>query len=167
MLVFRGMSQDSPRFRRLTADQQSIAAAFSGHPHISVTPIGLAPVSQYQVMYRVPALQKIEGDLKVTGMTVVNISLPPNYPREKPYCTTSEPIFHPNFGNYICIADFWSPSQTLVDVIVEIGQLLQYQLFNTRSPLNALAARWVADNSDRIPVGELELLPVEPEISIL
>ena len=143
-----------------------MSAAFAGHPYITVTPIGLAPVGQYQVIYRVPTLQRLDGELKVTGLSVVNISLPPNYPREKPYCTTTEPVFHPNFGNYICIADFWSPSQTLVDVIVEIGQLLQYQLFNTRSPLNALAARWVSDNSNRLPIGALELLPVEPEVQI-
>ena len=158
--------EQSPRFRRLTSDQSSIAAAFAGHSYITVTPIGLAPVSQYQVQYRVPTLQRINEELKITSLTIVNISLPPNYPREKPYCTTSEPVFHPLFGNYICIADFWSPSQTIVDVIVEIGQLLQYQLYNTRSPLNALAARWVADNSERIPVGQLELLPIEPEIEI-
>lgn len=143
-----------------------MTVAFTGHPYITVTPIGLAPVSQYQVVYRVPTLQRTDEELKVSNLTVVNITLPPAYPREKPYCTTSEAIFHPNFGNYICIADFWSPSQTLVDVVVEIGQLLQYQLFNTRSPLNALAARWVSEHSDRIPVGELELLPVEPEIEI-
>ena len=160
------MGTTSPRMRRLTADQQSVSAAFAGHPYISVTPVGLGPVSQYQIGYRVPALQKINDELKVVGLTLVKIVLPPNYPRDKPYCTTSEPVFHPNFGNYICIADFWSPSQTLVDVIVEIGQLLQYQLYNTRSPLNALAARWVADNSSRIPIGELELLPVDPEIHI-
>ena len=141
-------------------------SAFSGHPYITVNPIGLAPVTQYQIQYRVPALTKHEGELEITRLTIVSISLPPMYPREKPYCTTDEPIFHPNFGNYICIADFWSPSQTLVDVIIEIGQLLQYQLFNTRSPLNALAARWVSENSSQIPIGELELLPVEPEIVI-
>ena len=157
----------SPRFRRLIADQKAIAAAFAGHPYITATPIGPTPASQYQVAYRVPVLRKnAANDLQEIGLTIVSIAIPAGYPREKPYCTTQEPIFHPNFGNYICIADFWSPSNTLVDVVIEIGQMLQYQLYNTRSPLNALAARWISENSNRIPVGELELLPKEPEIRL-
>jgi hypothetical protein len=99
-------------------------------------------------------------------MVVVELSLPAGYPREKPYCTTSTPIFHPNFGNYICIADTWSPSMTIVDTIVEIGDMLQYKLYNTGSPLNALAAKWVVDNLEKVPLSNVELIPLEPEISL-
>lgn len=156
-----------PRVRRLLADQKSIAVSFAGHPYITVTPIGPSPVSNYQITYRVPTLRKTSSnELQEIGLTVVSISIPPGYPRDKPYCTTEEQIFHPNFGNYICIADFWSPSNTLVDTIIEIGQMLQYQLYNTKSPLNAIAARWVSENVNRIPVGNLELLPIEPEIRL-
>ena len=161
------MEHFSPRQRRLASDQTSIIVAFAGHPYITVTPVGPSPASQYQVVYRVPALRKTPAnELQEIRLTVVLITLPVGYPREKPYCTTQEQIFHPNFGNYICIADFWSPSNTLVDVIIEIGQMLQYQLYNTRSPLNALAARWVSDNSSRIPIGACELIPTEPEIRL-
>jgi len=128
-------------------------------------PVGPAPAERYRISYQVPALRRTEtNELDRVDLVVVDIALPSGYPREKPYCTTPTAIFHPNFGNYICIADFWSPSNTLVDVIVQIGDMLQYKLYNTGSPLNALAARWVVDNLDRVPIGNYELLPVEPEI---
>ena len=155
----------NPRFRRLDADQRAVATAFSGHPYLTVTPVGPSPPARYQVVYRVPSLiLTADNSLERTNMVVVDIVLPAGYPREKPYCTTTSKIFHPNFGNYICIADFWSPSNSIVDVIIEIGDLLQYRLYNTRSPLNAVAAKWVVENLDAIPIGSFELLPVEPEI---
>lgn len=157
----------NPRLRRLTADQSSLVQAFSGHPAIEVTALGPAPSDRYRVIYRVPALRRTEtNELEMVNMVVVEVSLPAGYPREKPYCTTATPIFHPNFGNYICIADFWSPSMTIVDTIVEIGDMLQYKLYNTQSPLNALAARWVVDNIDKVPLGSVEMIPLEPEIRL-
>ena len=155
----------NPRHRRLTADQQSVLTAFAGHPRIRVESLGPPPAERYRITYKVPALRRTEAnELDRVELVVVDIALPAGYPREKPYCTTPTLIFHPNFGNYICIADFWSPSNTLVDVIVQIGDMLQYKLYNTSSPLNALAARWVSDNLDLVPIGNFELIPVEPEI---
>jgi len=37
------------------------------------------------------------------------------------------PIFHPNFGSYICIGDFWAAGETLTDIIIKIGQMIMYQ----------------------------------------
>jgi ubiquitin-protein ligase len=157
----------NPRFRRLEADQRSLLASFAGHPHLRVEPVGPPPAQRYRVTYAVWGLHKtVNNELVRQGMHVVDITLPGGYPREKPYCTTASPIFHPNFGNYICIADFWSPSQSLVDIVVQIGDMIQFRLYNTGSPLNALAARWAAENVARLPVGDLELLPADLEIRI-
>lgn len=157
----------NPRQRRLEADQSALMTAFAGHQWISVEPIGPAPAERYRVTYRVPALRRTESnELERIELVVVDLALPSGYPREKPYCTTATQIFHPNFGNYICIADFWSPSNTIVDTVIQIGDMLQYKSFNTSSPLNALAARWVVDNLSLIPLGNRELIPIEPEIRL-
>jgi hypothetical protein len=80
------------------------------------------------------------------------------------------PVFHPNFGpnpgDEICIGDFWTPAQTLVDIVAKIGEMLQFQNYNVRSPLNAVAARWVAQNEGIFPVGDVDLFQAEPEISL-
>jgi ubiquitin-protein ligase len=154
--------------RRLQADHDDIVLGFEGHPHVAVSGIGPPPPDRYQVLYRVPAVVTTpDNRLELRHQHLVTIQLPAGYPREKPYCTCDSPVFHPNFGNYVCIADFWNPSQSVIDVIVQIGDMLQYKLFNTRSPLNAVAAKWAVEHLDRLPVGSLELFPIEPEVRLL
>ena len=158
----------SPRARRLQSDYQQIFTGFAGHPYIRVETIGPHPPERYRLIYSVPGLWLDSSTNTVIrrDQHVVEVYLPADYPREKPYCTTQNPVFHPNFGNYICIADYWSSGQSLVDVIVQIGEMLQYKLFNTDSPLNAMASRWVMLNMDRVPLGDLSLYPQEPEIRL-
>lgn len=157
----------TPRLRRLGADYQRITTAFSGHPYIQVEPLGPVPPDRYRVIYWLTGVhQDRDGALQRVDQHVVEVMLQGGYPREKPYCTTTSPIFHPNFGNYVCIADFWSPGQALVDVVLQIGDMIQYKLYNTSSPLNALAARWAVQNIASLPVGGKELVPLEPEISL-
>jgi ubiquitin-protein ligase len=157
----------SPRLRRLDSDYQRMMTSFSGHPAIRLEPVGPTPPDRYRVIFSVPGLRiSDDGIISRVEQHLVEIYLPAEYPREKPYCTTANPVFHPNFGSYICIADFWSPGQSLVDVVVQIGDMLQYKLFNTQSPLNALAAKWASENLSRLPIGSVELLPQVPEISL-
>lgn len=153
--------------RRLSADHQRLMTAFAGHSYIGVTAVGPLPPERYRVIYNVTGL-RLDAHNRVTRVYqhIIDVALPTGYPRDKPYCVSLAPVFHPNFGAYVCIADFWSPSQSLLDVVIQMGDMLQYKLFNTRSPLNAVAARWVAENPDQVPVGTLELLPREPEIRL-
>jgi ubiquitin-protein ligase len=155
----------TPRQGRLRADYEQISAAFSGHPHVRVQPLGPLPPERYQVVFNVPGL-RLGRDRRVVRVDqhMVDLYLPAGYPREKPYATTAAPVFHPNFGAHICIADFWSPSQSLVDVLVQIADMLQYRLYNVRSPLNAVAAKWVTDNIHQIPVGNVDTLPAAPKV---
>lgn len=144
-----------------------MSSAFAGHPHVEVTAVGPAPPERYHIVYRVPGLHRTGDNRLIKADThAVEIQLPGGYPRDKPYCTTRAPIFHPNFGSHICIADFWSPSQSLVDIVVQIGQMIQYQSYNTSSPLNALAARWAAEHVNRLPVGDHGLTSAAPEIRL-
>ena len=158
----------NPRIRRLTADLEQVVSAFAGHPYIAAQPIGPPPPERYIITYRVPGLRYLPEDnsLLRAKAFVIDLQLPSGYPREKPYATTADAVFHPNFGSYVCIADFWNPSQSIVDLIVQMGDMLQYKLYNTRSPLNAIAAKWVLDNVNRVPIGNLDLYPRDPEINL-
>lgn len=157
----------TPRLRRLEADYNRLTTALAGHPSVTLQPMGPPPPDRYRVVYRVPGMHSRQpGVITPVGQHVVDIQLVGGYPREKPYCTSLSPVFHPNFGAYICIADFWSPGQTLLDVVVQIGDMLQYKLYNTSSPLNAVAARWAVENIAHLPLGLVELMPVEPEINL-
>ena len=158
----------SPRNRRLQSDSQQLMAAFTGHPNIRVEAVGSSPPERYRMVYNVAGLwlDPTTNNVVIRNQHMIDMYLPPEYPRDKPYCTTPNPVFHPNFGNYVCIADHWSPGQALVDVVIQMGDMLQYKSFNTDSPLNALAARWVMVNPSQVPLGTVDLLPSEPEIQL-
>ena len=63
------------------------------------------------------------------------------------------PVFHPNIDTQkICIGDHWSAGQSLAQLIVRIGEMLCYQSYNVKSPLNAEAAAWAEQHLDSLPL---------------
>ena len=68
------------------------------------------------------------------------------------------PVFHPNIDpQKICIGDHWSAGQTLPQLIVRIAEMLCYQSYNVKSPLNAQAAAWAESNVSRLPLDSKDL----------
>lgn len=159
----------SPRLNRLQNDYAQLRARFDGHPYIQVSPRGTVPPEEYQIVYSLPALVLDERNQpRRIQRTFVTLSLPHGYPKQKPHAVANEKIFHPNFSDYICIADFWSPAQSLADIVLEIGQMLQWQKYNIQSPLNAVAAEWSVENGDDLPIGNLDVFTASgsPKVSI-
>jgi hypothetical protein len=70
------------------------------------------------------------------------------------------PVFHPNFDDAsVCIGDFWAPSEGLDDLVIRIGRMIAYQEYNTRSPLNGLAAKWAAEHPNLLPIDKSIVAP--------
>ena len=160
-------SEMSPRLRRLEADYRQLMAAFIGHQYIRVTAVGSMPPERYQLVFNVPGLALDQANrVHRTQQHVVDLFLPATYPREKPYATCLTPVFHPNFGAHICLADYWAPAQSLVEVVVQIADMLQYRIYNIHSPLNAVAANWVADNRHQTPISNIDTMPVDTAIRL-
>jgi ubiquitin-protein ligase len=68
------------------------------------------------------------------------------------------PVFHPNIDpQKICVGDHWSAGQRLAQLIVRIGEMLTYQSYNVKSPLNAKAAAWAELNVTRLPLEQVDL----------
>ncbi len=161
-----------PRTRRLIADFERIKDAFTGHPYIEVEPLGGYPPERYRVTYHVKGLRwdPVRGEPVVANTHVAEIYLHHDYPRLKPRCVMLTPVFHPNFmpqpGGVICIGDYWAAGETLVDVIVQIGDMIQYRKYNVNSALNHEAARWAAAHRHLFPIDNKELYPPEPEIEL-
>ena len=157
------------RLRRLVAEYRRIREEFAGNPFVRVEPMAGDPPDRYIVTYRVPGLRwdAVSGQAVQLNHHQAEIYLHVGYPREKPKCTIRTPIWHPNMGDYICIADHWAAGETLVDIIVHIGDMIQYKIYNTASPVNTAAATWTNQNQRRFPVGRIDLLQPEPDISLL
>lgn len=148
----------SPRQKRLVNDYELLRSRFDGNPNVLVEPLGTVPPERYRVTYTVPSLRLDASNRPIVNqVTVVDIELPMGYPREKPHAVAHGNVFHPNFGDYVCIADFWSPSQSLADIVLDIGSMLQWQKYNIQSPLNAVAADWAVKNAESLPVGSVNL----------
>jgi len=146
--------------RRLQADYENVRSVLSGHPHVTVEPIdGRVPPERYNVEFRLRGLYLDGEQPDYRDVHEVEISLPLGYPAEKPYCVPLTPIFHPNIRDYFCIADYWAAGTTLVDVIVKLGDMIQWRIYNPASPLDAIAARWAVaqEHLGIFPVGKVDL----------
>lgn len=153
------------RMRRITSDYEQIKKNFSNHKNIVVEPIGEEPAEKYRVTYYVNGIYLLDdGRIETLGKHIVIITLHAEYPRYKPICTIATPIWHPNFRDgQICIGDIWGAGESLSDIIVNIGDMIQYKSWNSFSPLSADAAEWAIANKHLFPVGNINLWTGEEE----
>ncbi len=150
------------RLRRLTADHASLEEYVRLHPRVKLVTAEGEPPERYQLEYQVRSLRQTGDDLRVVKSHLVEITLPRNYPRTPPHCRMMSPVFHPNIAPHaICVGDHWSAGESLKSIVVRIGEMLAYQSYNIKSPLNGEAARWVEENVDRLPLDDVSMLPEE------
>lgn len=160
----------NPREKRLENEYRELRAAFDAEPNIEIIAMGPVPSDKYRIVYKVPSLRLNSQNQPIrVDATVVEIELPMGYPKVPPVARTiaGDVVFHPNFNaTKICLADHWAPAQQLVDIVKEIGEMLQWQKFNIRSPLNAHAAEWSQQHPNQIPLSKIQLGTGEVSIKI-
>ena len=159
------MANMSVRMRRITSDWEQIQRDFTGHKNIIITPVGTEPPEKYHVTYFVNGIYLLpDGKIETLNRHEVEITLHSDYPRYKPICKILTPIWHPNFRDgQICIGDIWGAGESLSDIIVNIGDMIQYKSWNSYSPLSADAAQWAMDNRHLFPIGNAELYMAEAD----
>ena len=153
------------RVRRLRADAQAVASAFHDSRMIRVTPITGNPAEVYHVEFAVKGLERgKDGKPKPRESHKVEIQLTSEYPRVRPKCKMLTPIFHPNIDPAtICVGDHWTAGERLADLIIRIGQMIAYQEYNIRSPLDAQAAMWADLNKATLPIDPRDMRPAGME----
>lgn len=149
----------NPRLRRLAADWEQVKKDFASHKHIVVKPVSGDPPDIYHVTYFVNGIYLLpDGRIETLGQHEVEITLHSDYPRYKPICKINTPIWHPNFRDKeVCIGDIWGAGESLSDIIVNIGDMIQYKSWNSYSPLSFEAAQWAIENKHIFPVGTVDL----------
>ncbi|MGN2349071.1 FHA domain-containing protein [Clostridium cagae] len=147
------------RLRRIAADYEEIKKNFDSHKNIIVEPIGFEPAEKYKITYYINGIYLNEDNkIETLNKHIITITLHSEYPRYKPICTIKTPIWHPNFRDgQICIGDIWGAGESLCDIIVNIGDMIQYKSWNSFSPLSADAAKWAIGNKHLFPVGNVNL----------
>lgn len=149
----------SIRLRRLAADREQILRAFAEHPHIRLVSEEGEPPERYTFEFDVTGMVPGPGDTFAPGRPHrAQVFLPLEYPRRPPFCRMITPVFHPNIDpQKICIGDHWTAGQPLYDLVVQIGQMICFQSYNVRSPLNARAAAWAEQNAALLPLDRSDL----------
>jgi ubiquitin-protein ligase len=151
----------SPRTRRLKLDYETLVTRFANWPIIILTGTAGMPPEVYRITYHIKGLFVTpNGEILERDVHQLEINLSLGYPRRAPQCRMLAPVFHPNFDDAsVCIGDFWAASEGLDDLIVRIGRMIAYQEYNTRSPLNGLAAKWAAQHASLLPVDSRNIAP--------
>jgi ubiquitin-protein ligase len=154
------------RLRRLTADYARLSEYTKSHPRLKLMQTDGDPPERYHIEYRIRSLRQVDGDMRVIKSHTVEILLPRNYPRTPPQCRMLTPVFHPNIAPHaICVGDHWSPGESLESLVGRIGEMLAYQSYNVKSPLNGEAARWVAEHEDELPLDPVSMIIDETRLA--
>ncbi len=147
------------RLRRLKADYDRLSDYVRRHPRLKLIQVEGDPPERYQLEMQIKSLRMTGGELQPVQSHLVEIALPLAYPRTPPQCRMLSPVFHPNIAPHaICVGDHWGAGESLQSIVARIGEMLAYQSYNVKSPLNGEAARWVEENKDRLPLDRVSLL---------
>jgi ubiquitin-protein ligase len=143
----------SVRLNRLRTDYEKLKEKLKGNPYVSIKRIRGNPPEYYVLQYHVKGISLSRSDKIIErDEHEVEIMLPRYYPRVSPKCRMLTPVFHPNIDELaVCIGDRWAASETLAQLVVRIGEMLAYQSYNIKSPINKRAAKWAALNEHRFP----------------
>lgn len=149
------------RLRRLRADFEQVTAAFAEHPHIRLAAAEGDPPEKYAFEFHVRGLvppDETDQEVRPRMIHRAEVFLPLDYPRRPPFCRMTTPVFHPNIDpQKICIGDHWSAGQSLADMVTRIAEMICFQSYNVKSPLNAAAAAWAEQNIARLPLQSGEI----------
>jgi ubiquitin-protein ligase len=147
------------RLRRLNADYAQVSQLFSNHPYIRLVKIEGSPPERYHFAFNVQGLVPSGEDAFVpSAVHQAEVFLPMDYPRRPPFCRMLTPVFHPNIDpQKICIGDHWSAGQSLAQMVVRVAEMICFQSYNLKSPLNAKAAAWAEQHPESLPLERSDL----------
>lgn len=152
------------RRRRLGADHERLLDYVRRHARVRLVQAEGDPPEHYQLEYRIRSLRMVHEELQAIDSHLVEIKLPLNYPRLPPQCRMLSPVFHPNIAPHaICVGDHWSAGESLQSIVTRIGEMLAYQSYNVKSPLNGEAARWVEENKSKLPLDNVSMMVDEEQ----
>jgi ubiquitin-protein ligase len=160
------MTMDNVRLRRLKADYEALRRLARLHPKIDIEGVVGNPPERYRIRLTVKSLREKGEAIETATEHWLEVSMPRGYPRDAPLFRMLTPVFHPNIAPHaVCIGDDWTAGEPIEHLIQRVGEILAFQSYNTKSPLNGRAAQWVDEHRDQLPIDREEFfldLSAEP-----
>ena len=114
------------------------------------------PPTRYVVTYRVKGLVGRSPDkLSERDRFDVEFQLTQEYPKLAPVALVRQRVWHPNFyrNQHACIdPENWAAGQSLTELVIRVGEMIQYQIVNLKDPAWKDAADWAAANLHLFPI---------------
>jgi ubiquitin-protein ligase len=163
---------DNVRLRRIKADYEALRRLAHLHPRIEIEGVAGNPPDRYRIKLKVKSLRERGDAIETVDEHRLEVTMPRGYPRDAPLFRMLTPVFHPNIAPHaVCIGDDWTAGESLDLLVQRVGEILAYQSYNTKSPLNGRAAQWVDEHRDRLPVDhdeffvDLSAVPTSPTLA--
>ena len=148
------------RETRLRNDYQRIRDLVNRSELIHILHTDGDPPEKYLIQFTCRGVEKLApgGKPQYRNVHQVSIYLHAEYPLKQPQLKWLTPIFHPNIHSTgaVCIGAWW-PAKTLDELLLTLGEMIQYKNFDPKDPMNSRAATWALRNKSLSPIDRRNL----------
>ena len=148
------------RETRLRNDYSRIRDLVNRSEFIHIVATEGDPVEKYLIRFSCRGVEKVtnSGSPVYRNSHDVSIYLHSEYPLKQPQLKWLTPIYHPNIHvtGAVCIGAWW-PAKTLDELLLTLGEMVQYKNFDPRDPMNSRAATWALRNKNLFPIDDRDL----------
>lgn len=153
------MAFSNIRETRLRNDFQKISELVDRSDLIRIVATEGTPPDRYRIKFLCTGVEDVVNDRPVLrNEHEVAIYLHAEYPLKQPQLKWLTPIFHPNIHvtGAVCIGAWW-PAKTLDELLLTLGEMVQYKNYEPGDPMNSKAAAWALRNKRLFPIDSREL----------
>lgn len=148
------------RETRLRNDYSRVRELVDRSELISIMETDGSPPERYRIRFTCRSVEKIRpnGSPLVREVHDVAVYLHAEYPLKQPQLKWLTPIFHPNIHvtGAVCIGAWW-PAKTLDELLLTLGEMVQYKNFDPKDPMNSKAAAWALRHGHLFPIDKRDL----------
>lgn len=148
------------RETRLRNDFQKVQELTERSDLIQILKTDGSPPDKYVIRFLCQGVESVNGAgaPRLRALHDVSIYLHAEYPLKQPQLKWLTPIFHPNIHltGAVCIGAWW-PAKTLDELLLTMGEMIQYKNYEPKDPMNSRAASWALRNRTRFPIDSREL----------
>lgn len=113
------------------------------------------PVERYLIRFTCKSVEKLSSSGKpiFRESHEVAVYLHAEYPLKQPQLKWQTPIFHPNIHvtGAVCIGAWWA-AKTLDELLLTLGEMVQFKNYDPKDPMNSKAAAWAMRNKRLFPI---------------